>query len=73
MRLRPVGSKNCAAPHIPTPDHAYVKWRPLHGRTSERWKRRTGAAGTVVLCDTGKVFHHESLPTKRDRAFIMSG
>jgi hypothetical protein len=39
----------------------------------ERWRRCTGAAGTVVLCDTGKVFHHESLQTERDRAVIMFG
>ena len=39
----------------------------------DRWKRCTGAAGTVVLCDTGKVFHHESLQTERNRAVIMFG
>jgi hypothetical protein len=39
----------------------------------ERWKRCTGTAGTVVLCDTGKVFHHESLPIERDRAVVMFG
>jgi hypothetical protein len=39
----------------------------------ERWKRCTGAAGTVVLCDSGKVFHHESLPIERDRAVVMFG
>jgi hypothetical protein len=39
----------------------------------DRWKRCTGAAGTVVLCDTGKVFHHESLQTAKDRAVVMFG
>jgi hypothetical protein len=39
----------------------------------ERWKRCTGAAGTVVLCDTGKVFHHESLEIEEDRAVVMFG
>ena len=39
----------------------------------ERWKRCTGAAGTVVLCDTGKVFHHESLQIDKDRAVVMLG
>jgi hypothetical protein len=39
----------------------------------ERWKRVYGAAGTVVLCDTAQVFHHESLQTERDRAVIMIG
>lgn len=39
----------------------------------ERWKRVYGAAGTVVLCDTARVFHHESLQTERDRAVIMIG
>lgn len=39
----------------------------------ERWKRCTGAAGTVVLCDTGKVFHHESLQKEKDRAVVMFG
>jgi hypothetical protein len=40
---------------------------------TERWKRIYGAAGTVVLCDTAQVFHHESLQTERDRAVIMIG
>lgn len=39
----------------------------------ERWKRCTGPAGTVVLCDTGKVFHHESLQKARERAVVMFG
>ncbi len=39
----------------------------------EGWKRVYGAAGTVVLCDTAQVFHHESLQTERDRAVIMIG
>lgn len=39
----------------------------------DRWKRCTGAAGTVILCDTAKVFHHESLQTETDRAVIMFG
>ena len=39
----------------------------------ESWKRVYGAAGTVVLCDTAQVFHHESLQTERDRAVIMIG
>jgi hypothetical protein len=39
----------------------------------ERWKRCIGAAGTVVLCDTGKVFHHESLQRETDRAVVMFG
>lgn len=39
----------------------------------ERWKRIYGAAGTVVLCDTAQVFHHESLQTERDRTVIMLG
>jgi hypothetical protein len=39
----------------------------------ERWKRCIGAAGTVVLCDTGKVFHHESLQSENDRAVVMYG
>jgi hypothetical protein len=39
----------------------------------ERWKRCIGAPGTVVLCDTANVFHHESLQTQRDRAVVMFG
>ncbi len=39
----------------------------------EKWKRCFGAAGTVVLCDTAKVFHHESIQTERDRAVVMIG
>jgi hypothetical protein len=39
----------------------------------EKWKRCFGPAGTVVLCDTAKVFHHESIQTERDRAVVMIG
>jgi len=39
----------------------------------QHWRRCTGAAGTVILCDTGKVFHHESLQTEKDRAVVMFG
>jgi hypothetical protein len=39
----------------------------------EKWKRCTGPAGTVVLADTAKVFHHESLQTERERSVIMIG
>jgi hypothetical protein len=39
----------------------------------ERWKRCIGAPGTVVLCDTAKVFHHESLQREKDRAVVMFG
>ena len=39
----------------------------------EQWKRITGPAGTVVLCDTARVFHHESLQTHQDRFVVMIG
>jgi hypothetical protein len=39
----------------------------------EQWKRITGPMGTVVLCDTARVFHHESLQTHRDRFVVMIG
>jgi hypothetical protein len=39
----------------------------------EKWRRCFGPAGTVVLCDTAKVFHHESVQTERDRAVVMIG
>ncbi len=39
----------------------------------DRWKRVTGPAGTVVLADTAKVFHHESLQTERERSVVMIG
>jgi len=39
----------------------------------EKWKRIFGPAGTVVLCDTAKTFHHESMQTERDRSVIMIG
>jgi hypothetical protein len=39
----------------------------------EQWKRVTGRAGTIVLCDTGKVFHHESLAVSSDRVVVMFG
>jgi hypothetical protein len=38
-----------------------------------KWKRCFGPAGTVVLCDTAKVFHHESLQIERERAVVMIG
>lgn len=37
------------------------------------WKQITGPAGTVVLCDTAKTFHHESLQTECERFVIMIG
>jgi len=37
------------------------------------WKRCVGPAGTVVMCDTAKVFHHESMQTAYDRAVVMIG
>ena len=39
----------------------------------EQWKRIIGPMGTVVLCDTARVFHHESLQTHRDRFVVMIG
>jgi hypothetical protein len=39
----------------------------------DQWKRVTGPAGTVVLCDTAKTFHHESMQTERERAVVMIG
>jgi len=39
----------------------------------ELWKRITGPAGTIVLCDTAKTFHHESLQTESERFVIMIG
>jgi len=38
-----------------------------------QWKRIEGLAGTVVLCDTAKVFHHESMQTERERSVVMIG
>jgi len=37
------------------------------------WKQITGPAGTIVLCDTAKTFHHESLQIERERFVIMIG
>ncbi len=39
----------------------------------ERWKQCFGPAGTVVLCDTATVFHHESIQTERERSVVMIG
>jgi len=39
----------------------------------DRWKRVAGPTGTVVLCDTAKVFHRESIQTERERSVIMIG
>jgi hypothetical protein len=40
---------------------------------SERWKQIYGQTGTVVLCDSAKTFHHESLQTERTRTVVMIG
>jgi hypothetical protein len=39
----------------------------------EKWKRFYGPVGTVVLCDTAKVLHHEAMQTERDRSVVMIG
>ena len=39
----------------------------------ERWKRCVGPAGTVVLADSARVFHHESLQRRNERAVVMMG
>ncbi len=38
-----------------------------------QWKRCLGPAGTVVLADSARIFHHESLPRGKDRSVIMMG
>jgi hypothetical protein len=38
-----------------------------------QWKRIIAPAGTVVLADTAKVFHHESMQTDTERFVIMIG
>ena len=37
------------------------------------WKQCTGPMGTVILCDTAQVYHHESLQIERDRFVLTSG
>jgi hypothetical protein len=37
------------------------------------WKRVYGPAGTVVIADTARTFHHESLQTERARSVVMIG
>jgi hypothetical protein len=39
----------------------------------ELWKRCVGPAGTVVLADSARVFHHESLQRRTERAVVMMG
>jgi hypothetical protein len=39
----------------------------------ESWKRIIAPAGTVVLADTAKTFHHESLQTESERSVVMIG
>jgi hypothetical protein len=38
-----------------------------------QWRRCLGSAGTVVLADSAKVFHHESLQVDTERFVIMIG
>jgi hypothetical protein len=40
---------------------------------AEQWKRVIGPAGTVVLADSARTFHHESLQRAEQRAVIMMG
>jgi hypothetical protein len=40
---------------------------------ASQWKRCVGPAGTVVLADSARVFHHESLQRGSDRSVIMMG
>jgi hypothetical protein len=37
------------------------------------WKRCVGPAGTVVMADSAKVFHHESLQRRFERSVVMLG
>jgi hypothetical protein len=39
----------------------------------ERWKQIFAPVGTVILCDSAKTFHHESLQTERPRTVVMIG
>jgi hypothetical protein len=39
----------------------------------ERWKRCVGPAGTVVLADSARVIHHESLQRRTERSVVMMG
>ena len=39
----------------------------------QRWKRCIGPAGTVVIADTARVFHHESLQRNTDRTVVTMG
>jgi hypothetical protein len=38
-----------------------------------RWKQIYGPIGTVVIADSAKIFHHESLQLERDRTVAMLG
>ena len=40
---------------------------------TERWKRVTGPAGTVVLADSAQVFHHQSPQRRTERSVLMMG
>ncbi len=39
----------------------------------EHWKRCVGPSGTVVMADSARVFHHESLQRGADRLVVMMG
>lgn len=38
-----------------------------------RWKQCFGPVGTVIIADSAKIFHHESLQVERDRTVAMVG
>ena len=61
---------------------SYKAFSGIGGITDERmrsvvpepqWKRCFGPMGTVILADSAKVFHHESLQVDRNRTVAMIG
>jgi hypothetical protein len=61
---------------------SYTAFPGIGGITDERmrtvmperqWKRCVGPMGTVILADSAKIFHHESLRVNRSRTVAMIG
>jgi hypothetical protein len=66
--------------HIEVPDPDKRSGTPMRSDEEmaavvpmSQWKRCVGPAGTVIIADSARVFHHESLQRRSDRSVIMMG
>lgn len=53
--------------------HAITNERMAGAMPSKHWRRVLAPSGTLILADTAKVFHHESLQETAERVVVMFG